>query len=212
MVRLSRAAAAIGAKRPSRALADLDYVDARLGDERTVAMLKWPHATAEHVARAYRLITSGLRASANRELARFDSEAQAIDARRAILEERLRETERPELEREEMLALAQLALNASQRHDTRAAGDWLGRALARADQLRARANGVSDKEQLDVLRLAAELTVSMRATLVADLPRRLAAASAELSSRREPSLLSYERWFEIYAPLVSSPSAVPQAR
>ena len=40
-------------------------------------------------------------------------------------------------------------------------GVWLGRALARADDLRARANGVSDREQLDVLWLAAELTVSM---------------------------------------------------
>ena len=74
-----------------------------------------------------------------------------------------------EIEREEMLAEAQLALNASERHDATAAADWLGRALARADDIRARANGVTDKEQLDVLWLAAELTVSMRGTLVADL-------------------------------------------
>lgn len=208
VVRLSRAAAAVGAGEPSRALADLDYVDARLADERTIATLRWPHATAEHVARAYRLITAGLRANANRELGRYDMAARAIDARRAILEERLRETNRPEIEREEMLTLAQLALNANQLHDVAAARDWLGRALSRADDLRARAHGVSDREQLDVLRLAAALTVSMKAPLVLDLPKRLATASAELSSRREPSLRSYQRWFEIYAPLVSATGSV----
>jgi hypothetical protein len=75
--------------------------------------------------------------------------------------------------------------------------------LARADDLRARAKGVSDREQLDVLRLAAELTVSMGRTLVVDLPKRLDAALTELGSRREPSLRSVQRWFEIYAPLVA---------
>ena len=203
VARVSRAAAAVGAKEPSRALADLDYVEKRLNDPRTVATLQWPHATADQVARAYRLIASGLRANANRELGRLDAEAQAIGARRAILEEQLGETNRVEIEREEMLAEAQLALNASQRHDAAAARSWLGRALARADDLRARANGVSDKEQLDVLWLAAELTVSMGGTLVADLPKRIEAASAEMAARREPSLRSYERWFEIYGPLVT---------
>jgi hypothetical protein len=203
VARVSRAAAAVGAEQPSRALADLDYVEKRLDDPRTVATLQWPHATADHVARAYRLIASGLRAHANRQLGRFDAEAQAIGARRAILEEQLGETNRVEIEREEMLAEAQLALNASQRHDAAAARTWLGRALARADHLRTRANGVSDKEQLDVLRLAAKLTVSMGGTLVADLPKRLEAASVEMAARREPSLRSYQRWFEIYGPLVS---------
>jgi len=204
VARVSRAAAAIGAKEPARALADLDYVEKRIDDPRTVATLLWPHATADHVARAYRLITSGLRANANRELGLLDAEARAIGARRAILEERLGETNRVEIEREEMLAEAQLALNASQRHDAAATGAWLGRALARADDLRTRANGVSDKEQLDVLWLAAELTVSAGGTLVADLPKRIAAVAAEMAARREPSLRSYERWFEIYGPLVTS--------
>jgi hypothetical protein len=203
VARVSRAAAAIGAKEPSRALADLDYVEKRLGDPKTVATLLWPHATAEHVARAYRLIASGLRANANSALGRLDAEAQAIGTRRAILEEELGETKRVEIEREVMLAEAQLALNASERHDAAAAGDWLGRALAHADDLRSRANGVSDKEQLDVLRLAAELTVSMGRTLVSDVPERIGAASAELTARREPSLRSYGRWLEIYGALVT---------
>jgi hypothetical protein len=203
VTRLSRAAAAVGANEPARALADLDYVEKRLGDPTTVATLLWAHATADHVARAYRLIASGLRANANRELGRLDAEAQAIGARRAILDERLGETKRAEIEREEMLAEAQLAWNASERHDRVAAASWLARALAHADDLCARANGVRDREQLDVLWLAAELTVSMGGTLVADLPKRLEAASTEIATRREPSLRKYARWFEVYLPLVT---------
>jgi tetratricopeptide (TPR) repeat protein len=209
VARLSRAAAAVGAKQPARALADLDYADARLSDPRTVATLVWPHATADHVARAYRLITSGLRASANEELGRLDVAAQATGARRAILAEELEETHRVEIQRELMLTDAQLALNAGQRHDAAGAGGWLGQALTRADDLRARASGISDKEQLDVLWLAAELSVSLGGvgggTLVADLPKRLDAALGEMAARREPALRSYQGWFEIYAPLVQPP-------
>jgi hypothetical protein len=210
VTRVSRAAAAVGAKQPARALADLDYVDEHLRDPKVVAMLKWPHATADHVAGAYRLISSGLRANANRALGRLDAEAQAIGARLAILEQRLGETNRAEIERDEMLAEAQLAMNAGQRRDAKAATQWLARALRRADDLRARASGVMDREQLDVLWLAAQLTVSMKSTLVADLPKRIERASAEMASRREPSLRSYQRWFEIYAPLVSGFSGASQ--
>jgi hypothetical protein len=211
VARVARAAAAIGAKEPSRALADLDYVERGLHDAKTVTTLQWPHATPDQVARAYRLITSGLRASANRELGRLDAEAQAIAVRRAILEAQFGETNRVEIEREEMLAEAQLALNAVQRHDAAAAGDWLGRALARADDLRARANGVTDPDQLDVLFLAAELTLSMHRALVADLPKRIEAASVEMATRREPSLRSFARWLEIYGPLVTPVGAAPGA-
>jgi cellulose synthase operon protein C len=211
VARVARAAAAIGANEPSRALPDLDYVDKGLRDPKTVAELLWPHATADHVARAYRLIESGLRASASRELGRLDAEAAAIGARRAILDERLRETNRVEIEREEMLAEAQLALNASQRHDRAAAGNWLARALSRADDLRARANGLRDKEQLDVLWLAAQLTVSMGGTLVANLPKRIDAAAADIAARREPSLRSYARRFEVYGPLLTPIGASPEA-
>ncbi len=197
VARVARAAAAVGANEAARALADLDYVEKRLADPQTVATLLWAHDTADQVARAYRLIASGLRAKANRELGLLDAEAQAIAARRTILDRRLSETKRADVEREEMLAEAQLAWNASERRDRAAAGAWLARALAHADDLRARANGVRDWEQLDVLRLAAELTVSLGATLVADLPKRMAAASAEIAAGREPSLRAYARWFEI---------------
>jgi hypothetical protein len=209
VTRVSRAAAAVGAMQPARALADLDYVDKRLDDPKTVALLLWAHATVDHVARAYRLIASGLRASANRELGRLDAEAQAIGVRRALLDERLGETKRAEIEREEMLSETQLALNAHERGDPGAVKAWLASALARADDLRARANGMSDKDQLDVLWLAAHLTVSMGQPLVVDLPRRIESASAEMATRREPSLRSYQRWFEILGPLVEGLSSRP---
>jgi hypothetical protein len=207
VARVSRAAAAVGAEQPSRALVDLEYVERRLDDPKTVAALMWPHATAAHVARAYRLIANGLRARASRQLGRLSEESQAIAARRAILEERLAETGRADIERDQMLAEAQLALNASQRHDAGATGNWLGRALTRADDLRARASGAVDKDQLDVLWLAAELTMSRGGALVPDLPQRIEAASAQMAARHEPSLRSYERWFEIYGPLLTAPAS-----
>jgi hypothetical protein len=207
VTRLSRAAAAVGANQPERALADLDELDRRLADPRTGAILVWAHATAEDVTRAYRLIVSGLRARANRELGRLDAEAQAITARHTILDERLAATHREEIEREEMLAEAQLAWNAADRHDRASAARWLLQALTHADDLRARAHGVRDREQLDVLWLAAQLSVSLGTTLVPDLPNRLADASAEITARREPSLRRYARWFEIELPLLK-PAAV----
>jgi hypothetical protein len=208
VTRISRAAAAVGAHAPLRALADLDYVEKGLTNPSTVAMLQWPHATAEQVTRAYQLIASGLRANASGELGRLDAEAQAIAARRAILDARRGEANRVEFEREEMLADAQLALNSSQRRDVASATRWVGRALERADDLRARANGVSDKDELDVLWLAAQITASTGGALAADVSKRIDAALSELAARREPSLKLYQRWFEIYAPLLAPVQAV----
>lgn len=202
VARLARAAAAIGANEPARALADLDYVDKRLADPKAVATLVWAHATAEQVADAYRLMTAGLRANASHELGRLDVEAKAIGARRAILEERFVLTKRVEVERDLMLVEAQLAWNAGQRRDRPAAATWLVRALAHADHVHTRVIGGDARERLDVLRLAAQLTVSMRGALVPDLPQRLDAASADLAVRQDASLRPLARWFEVYRPLV----------
>jgi hypothetical protein len=206
VARISRAAAEVGAKSAARALADLDSVDKSLLDPAVVATLQWPHASADRVARTYRLIASGLRASANRELHQWGEEARAIEVRRAILDERLRASSRPEIAREEMLADAQLAWNAGRRQDAASAKKWLAAALARADDLRGQANGRSDADGLDVLRLAAALTVSMHAPLVVDLSKRIEAASSELAARREPSLKPYARWLEIYGALLANPT------
>jgi hypothetical protein len=206
--RLSRAAAALGAAQPARALDDLAEVEHVLADPERLAALRWPHASLEHVVRTYRLIATGLRAQAYGALHRLDAEAQAIAARRAILEERFVRTKRPEYERAAMLTEAQLAVNAGERHDPAGAASWIGRALARADDLRARATGDVDRGQLEVLLLAAELTVSAGAPLAVDLPERLRAASAEMAAQREPELRSFARWFEIYLPLTSAHESV----
>ncbi len=215
VARVARAAAAVGANQPERALGDLAVVEHDLANAAFVATLRWPHASVDHVVRSYRLIATGLRASASRELGRLDAEARAIAERRAILEERFAKTQRAEYERAEMLTEAQLALNASDRHDPGAAGTWVGQAVARADDLRARANGVTDKDQLDVLWLAADLAVSMGAPPGAppmrDLHRHLDAAAAEMAARREPALRAYERWFEIYGTLTSPAPAAADA-
>jgi hypothetical protein len=144
-----------------------------------------------------------LRANASRALGRLEAEARAIEMRHRLLEEQLADTGRAETAQEAMLAEAQLAVNASRRRDPAGAARWLGLAMGRADDLRARSHGVSGRESLDVLWLAAQLTVSMGRPLVPDLPKRLDDAATEVAARREPSLRSYERWFEIYRPLVT---------
>jgi tetratricopeptide (TPR) repeat protein len=205
VVRVSRAAAAVGAGQPARALVDLGEVDRDLSDPKRIAELQWPHASIEHVVRSYRLIATGLRAKASGALGQLEDEERAILSRHAILDDRFTRTKRAEYERDEMLVETQLALNASQRHDLVGSAKWIGSALARADDLRARANGDLDKDQLDVLRLAAELTVASGALLVPDLGKRLQATSAELTAKRETapaSFATYARWFEIDLPLV----------
>ena len=89
---------------PARALVDLDYVEARLarpedGRRRSSGRTR-PRSTWRAPTDSSRAVCG---ASANRELGRLDAEAQAILARRTILEERLGETNRVEIEREEML-------------------------------------------------------------------------------------------------------------
>jgi tetratricopeptide (TPR) repeat protein len=212
VARVSRAAAALGAEEPARALDDLAQIDRDLADPTHVAELRWPHATIEHVVRSYRLIADGLRANASAALGRLDDEARAILARHALLDERFTQTQRVELEREVMLVETQLAVNAAERHDTAGTAKWIERSLARADDLRARANGDLDKDELEVLRLAAELTVSTGARLVGDLGRRLRAVSGELAPKHdgEPAAYgAYERWFEIYLPLVGEDGKPP---
>ncbi|HEY2514915.1 MAG TPA: hypothetical protein VGI39_28815, partial [Polyangiaceae bacterium] len=212
VARIARAAAAVGAGQPARALPDLDDADRRLNDPKAGDLLKWPHATPEHVVRAYRLIVAGLRARADEKLGRHDAEAQATEQRWQMLGEKFDESVRVEVEQQQMLTEAQLALNASRRRDVAATGTWLGRALAHGDDLRTRANGVSGKEVLDVIWLAADLTVAMRETLVPDLPNRVDAAATEIAARKDAALRPYAQRFEVYGALLGLPvAAVPKA-
>jgi hypothetical protein len=210
VTRLARAAAAVGANQAQRALGDLDYVEKRLDDPKVTAQLVWPHAELESVIPVYRLMASGLRARADRELGKLDAEARAIEARRAILDHHLEKLpSRVDLEHDEMLAEAQLAWNAGERRDPVAASRWLGLALKHADDLRAKAQGVSDREGLEVLWMASVLTTSLKTPLVVDLPRRLEAALSEIAIRKDPALRPYARWFEVYAALLAGAGRSP---
>jgi hypothetical protein len=202
VARVARAAAAIGAGQAARAADDLARVEHDLSDPTRSLALGWPHASIDDALRTYRLIVSGLRAEADGALGQLDTEAQALAARRAILDARFLTTARSEDERAAMLAEAQLAVNATERHDAASASSWLVRALARADDLRSRAGGEVDQDGLEVLRLAAELDLATPgAPLVADLRQRLQAAVKWLEGRRDPALRRSQRWLEIYLPL-----------
>jgi hypothetical protein len=105
-----------------------------LNDPRTVATLLWPHATADHVVA--RVPAHHERPARPREPGARPPgrEAQAIRARRTILDEQLGETNRVEIEREEMLAEAQLASNAAsvttrQAPPTGSVGRWRDRTI-----------------------------------------------------------------------------------
>ena len=201
VVRVARAAAAIGAGQPSVALADLDYVDTHL--DTVGPALQWPHATREHVAETYRLIAAGLRANAYQALGLGDDEARAIETRLSILQKQREATHRSETAEAELLAWDDLALNASRRHDPALASKALTQALAIVDELRVHDLGMTGRPGLDTLRLAADLSTSMGATLEPTLTTRIASVSAELATRRDPELKAYQRWFEIYGTLLA---------
>jgi tetratricopeptide (TPR) repeat protein len=211
VARLARAACAVGAGEPERGLADLREVERALRDPSVIDQLNGARGTNGHLVRMYGLIATGLRARAYRAEGRFDEEARALGEQRTALQERFVTTHRDEDQRSAMLTEMQLALNASDRHDPAAAASWLTQALARADDLRARAHGQLDNAQLDVLWLAAQLTLEMKTPLVRDLVERLQRASGVLAVSKDPALRSYERWFEMYLPVVSpTPSLSPQ--
>lgn len=201
---LGRAAAAVGAGRHTVALSELDVIERALDDPAQVADLRMGRAPAVVVVRTYRLLAQGLRARAYRELGRLDDEARVLRERQAMLAERFTATKRSEYELAAMLAETQLALNAADRRDSAAAGVWVRQAIARSDDLHARANGELDGAQLDVLWTAAQLTVSMRSVLVPDIAVRLKTALDALGARHDGALRGYARRFEVLSPLVSA--------
>ncbi len=212
VTRLMRAAAAIRAGAPARALDDLAFVDRQLATPGFGAAVVWPHASPEHVVESYRLIAAGLRAAADRRLGRFDAETAALTERRAILAERFASTKRTDGEKRLMAVDAELGQSANDRHDLAAMRSFIGEALAHADDLHARAHEEFSKEQLNVLMLASKLSVATRAPVVPDLPARLRTAVHDLSDR--PALRYYERWLEIYQALTGpagSSSGAPVA-
>ncbi len=208
VARVARAAAEVGANQPARAIEDLSGVERELADSDRLKGLIWPNGSSEGVSRTYRVLANGLRAQAYGKLHRLDAAAQAIAVQHTLLLERLKKSgERTDVQRQVLLSEARLAMNAGARNDVAAAREWVTKALATSDDLEARGLGAIDADQLDVLRMAAELAVSMRAPLVPDLSARLEAATKKIASGRNPSLRPYARWLEIYEPLVATYAA-----
>jgi hypothetical protein len=210
VVRLARAAAEVGAGQAQRAIDDLVEIDRALADPRLGAALPWPHSTQDQVVRSYRRIAAGLRANASRDLGRLDDAARALGVRHALLEERLARADHPDAVRALMLVESQLAENASDRQDTATAAAWARKALQRADNLRARARGAVDRDQLDVLWLASSLARVTPPGPATDLPRRLRDAQKTIVERGDPVFREYERWFEIDMALAPA-QAVPES-
>ena len=206
-LRLARAAAALGADQPVRALADLDVVDAGLADPASAARLQWPRADPDQVLRTYRLIAAGLRADASQRLGDAAAAARALGARRELLVQQLGKTGSDRDLRALTLSEARLAESAGQRGERAEAARWLGRALDHADALVSRTHAPLHPDQLAVLRLAGELGARERVAMPFDLPKRLRDASARIGERKDAAWRHYQRWFEIYVTLLEHPEA-----
>ncbi len=200
---LSRAAAALGAGHPQRALEDLDAVDRELRDPAIASALPRPRTDPKSVLRTYRLIAAGLRANADESLGKLVEASGALLVRRDLFLDEYAQSDLIEDLRAVTLAEARLAVNAGERKDLPAAGMWIGRALEHADLLSRRAKTGLDPDLLAVLRIAAELGAREHVPVPFDLAGRLGQAHGKLAERRTAQARSYQRWFEIYLTLLA---------
>jgi cellulose synthase operon protein C len=209
VVRLARAAAAVGAGKPSRALEDLAVIEPGLDDPRLVETFASPYVTAEDARRSFKAIAAGLRANANLALRQFPAAALALERRRAMLEQRLAKSEQDEDARPLALVETRLASNASAHGDVASASKWLRLALNHADLLAARAQTNIDVDQLRILLFGAELQALEHAQMSFDVPKRLEEAHGKLVKQRDPAFKIYKRWLEIFLPLTRPNRAEP---
>jgi hypothetical protein len=201
VVRLARAAAALGAGQPRRALTDLDFVDRRLVDRRLRSSLTWPHTPVDEVLRAYQLIAAGLRANVHYSLGELEAASRALEVRRALAELRLARSKQDEHLRALTLIEARLADLSRDRGDHVAAVKWVKSALGHADEYVRRTGVPLHNDQLDLLRFAAELSLSTGQRLKLKLPHRLREAHDKMAKEQDPTFRGQQRWFEIYLTL-----------
>jgi hypothetical protein len=198
VARLARAGAALGANQPRRALADLDAVDGQLADSRVTPELRWAHASPEAVVRAYGIIAAGLRANAHLRLGELGAASSALQRRRALAAERFAASGLDEHLRALTLVEARLADLERDRGNSAGAAHWLDLALDHADAYASKTGIPLHVDQLDLLRLAAELRLDKGLELKIDVPRRLSDAYDKLLAERDPSFRNQQRWLEIY--------------
>ncbi|WP_394834041.1 hypothetical protein LVJ94_46805 [Pendulispora rubella] len=202
VVRLARAAAALGAKQPQRALADLTLVDRALDDKKFAETLEWPHADNDQVIRSYRLIAAGLRGRASHGLGQLAESERALETRRKLLEKETKTDDSGNEVRALMLVESQIADNAIHRGDRAQAAAAMDKALKHADHLHDLAKGAVDADQLHALWLAAEMYAFTGVPAKSDVPKRLDRAMTEMAKQGSPEFRNYMRWFEIYMSLI----------
>ncbi|MBL8951037.1 MAG: PD40 domain-containing protein [Myxococcaceae bacterium] len=198
VIRVARAAAALGAKKPEVALDELRHVDAALSEGKVAP---WSHQTPEQTLQGYRLIASGLRANAELALERHEPAREALETRRALFAERVEQVKSDADLRALALAELRLAENAVERKDEAAAADWLGKALGHADQFVVNTKAELDISQLDVLLFAAQLDATGGTRMPFDLKVRLKQAHALVLKRPRGAFRPYLAWLEVYSVL-----------
>lgn len=212
VVRLARAAAALGAGEPQRALADLDAFDAALAAPEMKDVLRWPHTQAEEVLRSYRMLAAGLRGQAHRSRGEADAASRALAVRHALIKQRFEQTKLDEQLPILALVEAQLAEAATTRGDAAAAARWLREALAHADTAVRRTQVPLSTDQLTLLWFAAELRLSGSTALRVKLRERLRSAHEQVLKANDPTWRSYARLLEIYVALTDSAKRRTRAR
>ena len=203
VARTARAAAAIGAGKPTRALEDLAMIEPELRDPSMRDVLKWPHANVDDTMATYRAITTGLRANAHGALGELDAQGRALAENRAHYAERFARTNHDDLLRALGLVETRLATNAAERHDAKAASDWTGAALTHADALAARTSPSIQRAQLDVIWLASQLVALAHVQPTFDVRQRLGTARAAIAASNNRRLDRVARWLEVYDVLVT---------
>jgi Tol biopolymer transport system component len=204
VVRLARAAAALGAELPERALSDLDVLEPQLDDDDAlIAALSPPHVSKALARRSYGTIVSGLRANANRSLGKLDAVARALERRRELYRKRYESSQREEDVRAVALVEARLAANALARGDRQSASRWIVHALTSSDTLAMRVATPVDDDSLHVLAFAAELATVHDVVLPSSLSARLRAGEERIRAEKSSAHRSYQRRFEIYQTLLS---------
>jgi tetratricopeptide (TPR) repeat protein len=202
VVRLARAAAALGAGRPQIALDTLAGVGDTLktpGIERT---LVWPHSTERQVMNTYRLISSGLRAKAYLALDRYVDAQRELEARRNVFAEKLKREKVDGNIRALALVDSQLAEVTLLRKEANAALGHVKNALEELDPLVKKDDKPYDRDQLDLMWLAVEVRMLTDARFKLHLHDRMEKGIAALAAEGEPKRRGLQSWLEIYLGLL----------
>ncbi len=208
VIRLAHAAAALGAKQPERALADVAKVKAGLNAPRIVDSLRAPHANREQVVRSYHLLATGLEANALFALGRASEAAVALEARERLFAEQLSQTHHEADERATALVEDRLAALAAGNGDEAAATRWAREALQHAQTFGELGGTQLGQEEADALWLAAELAAFGAGADTGDLRTRLGQALDTLATRDAKSWARYRAWFDLCLAL-TAPVPVP---